>query len=516
MISRRHFAAGAAMIASLHAARRAAATASRLGAATQSGATGQRATEFCADGLPRWVAGLRTDLERMARELTARLHPWRGPSLVLHPEAFGHRPGEGLSTRAIQAAIDMVAQRGGGTVRLSHGDYVSGTLDLRSNTRLEVAKGARLLGSVHLADYPPRIAARHTMMDVVTGVTQSLIFAQGCRNIGLAGEGLIDGRGSRRNFPGNESITGLPGRPFLIRVLDCRGVHVQGLHLKDSAAWMQNYFNCEDLLIERLQVENQANFNNDGMDIDGCRHVIVRNCRINSEDDGICFKGSSERPTEHVLVENCRIHSTSNALKFGTDSEAPFRRVLARNLELGGPPPGMRALRPRRAESGISWESVDGAVVEDLLATDIDIARAESPLFLRLADRGRTRPGRPRPGPGKMRRIVYERISGHDNGPRGSYFLGMPDHPIEDVVISDLQLKVNAAQGPAPDEQAVSEFEGVYPDAGMIGKLTPAYGLWTRHVRNLTLQRVSFAPTSPDPRPMIETLDTTELCPRAG
>jgi hypothetical protein len=435
---------------------------------------------------------------------------------VLEPESFGHRQSDALSTRAIQAAIDAAALRGGGTVRLSHGDYVSGTLDLRSNTRLEVAKGARLLGSVHLADYPPRIAARRTMMDVVTGVTQSLIFAQGCRNIGLAGEGLIDGRGSLQNFPGNESSTGLPGRPFVIRALDCHGVHVQGLHLKDSAAWMQNYFNCEDLLIERIHVENQANYNNDGMDIDGCRHVIVRNCCINSEDDGICFKGSSERPTEHVLIENCRVYSTSNALKFGTDSEAPCRRVLARNLELGGPAPGMRALRHRRAESGISWESVDGTVVEDLLATDINIVRAQSPLFLRLGDRGRARPGEPRPGPGKLRRIVYDRISGDDNGPRGSYFLGMPGHPIEDVVVSNLRLKVNAAHGAAPDERAVSEFEGVYPDAAMIGELAPAYGLWTRHVRNLTLERVRFVPTSSDPRPMIATLDTTELCPGAG
>jgi hypothetical protein len=58
-------------------------------------------------------------------------------------------------------------------VRLSHGDYVSGTLDVRSNTRLEVGKVDRLLGSVRLADYPPRIAARRTMLDIATGVTQS-------------------------------------------------------------------------------------------------------------------------------------------------------------------------------------------------------------------------------------------------------------------------------------------------------------------------------------------------------
>lgn len=473
-------------------------------------------TRSCPDGLPPWANKLRTDLESMARELTARLRPWRGPSLVIRPEAFGRRPGDALSTRAIQAAIDAAAERGGGTVRLSDGDYVSGTLDLRSNTRLEVAKGARLIGSVHLADYPPRIAARRTMMDVVTGVTQSLIFAQGCRNIGLGGEGLIDGRGSRQNFPGDESITGLPGRPFLIRALDCHGVHVEGLQLKDSAAWMQNYLDCEDLLIERIQVENQANYNNDGLDIDGCRHVIVRNSFINSEDDGICFKGSSGRPTEHVLVENCRIHSTSNALKFGTDSEAPFRRVLARNLELGGPADSMPAIRRRPAESGISWESVDGGVVEDVLATNINIVHAESPLFLRLGDRGRVRPGQPRPPPGRLRRIVYDRITGDDTGARGSYFVGLPSHPIEDVVIRDLRVRVNAARGVPPDEHAVSEFEGAYPDPAMIGNLAPAYGLWTRHVRNLTLEQVAFVPTSPDPRPMIETLDTTELCRKAG
>ncbi|MHB8816895.1 MAG: glycoside hydrolase family 28 protein [Steroidobacteraceae bacterium] len=510
MISRRRFAAGAATIAFLHTAGRDAAAASRIAVAARSGAGS------CADGLPPWVAPLRTDLERMARELTARLHAWHGPGLVLQPEAFGHRQGDALSTRAIQAAIDAAALRGGGTVRLANGDYVSGTLDLRSNIRLEVVKGARLLGSVRLADYPARPAAHRTMMDVVTAVTQSLIFAQGCRNIGLGGEGLIDGRGSQRNFPGQESSTGLPGRPFLIRVLDCNGVHVQGLHLKDSAAWMQNYLNCGDLLIERIHVQNQANYNNDGLDIDGCRRVIVRDCLINSEDDGICFKGSSRRRTEDVLVENCAIYSTSNALKFGTDSEASFRRVLARNLELGGPGAGMPAIKRRRAESGISWESVDGGAVEDVLASNINIVRAQSPIFLRLGDRGRTFPGQRPPGPGKLRRIVFDRISGGENGPRGSYFLGMPDHPIEDVAIRDLQLKVDAARGPAPDERAVSEFQGVYPDAGMIGELAPAYGLWTRHVRNLTLERVAFVPTSPDSRPMIETLDTTQLCSKTA
>ena len=194
MISRRRFAAGAATFAFLHGAGNTAAAAARSAAAGGEGAGS------CTGPFPPWAVRLRTDLEHMARELTARLQPWKGPDLVLQPEAFGHRPGDSLATRAIQAAIDAAARRGGGTVRLSHGDYVSGTLDLRSDTRLEVAKGARLLASLDLADYPPRVAARKTVMESNMGVTQSLIFAQGCRNIGLAGAGLIDGQIGRGNL----------------------------------------------------------------------------------------------------------------------------------------------------------------------------------------------------------------------------------------------------------------------------------------------------------------------------
>lgn len=498
-LTRRRFGAALAAFAITPSARAAAA------ASPDAGPIGTK----CRGGPPAWATRLEKDLDDMARALTARLHPWKGPKLVLEPEGFGHRPGAALSTQAIQAAIDSAAHRGGGTVRLSRGDYVSGTLDLRSNTRLEVAKGARLFASLDLADYPARIAARPTVMDSNMGVTQSLIFAQGCSNVGLGGGGLIDGRGSRQHFPGSESIGATPGRPFLIRVLDCRGVHVEGLHLKDAACWMQSYLNCEDLLIERLTVENQANFNNDGIDIDGCRQVIVRSCYVNAEDDALCFKGASERPTQDVLIEGCRLYSTSNALKFGTDSQGSFRRVLARNLELGGPSDAMRALRRRRAESGISWESVDGGVVEDVVTTNINIVRAESPLFLRLGNRGRVRPGQQRPGPGRLRRIVFDQISGHSDGPRGSCFLGIPARSIEDVLIRDLRLQVNAAQAAAPDEHTIPEFESTYPDAQMIGPVGPAYGLWTRHLERLTLIRVAFVPTSPDPRPMIETLDTS-------
>lgn len=473
------------------------------------GASFARASPAC--GLPDWAVTLRPRLEHMAADLTARLKPWSGPQQVATPEQFGHVTGAALSTKAIQAAIDAVAAKGGGTVRLAHGDYVSGTIDLRDNIRLEIARDARLLGSLDLADWPERVARRPTVMDSNMGMNQSLIHAEGATNIAICGAGTIDGRGD--HFHGAETAGGTPGRPFLIRIVDCKRVHIQGISLRDSPCWMQNYLNCEDLLIEGIHVDNQANFNNDGCDIDGCRGVIVRNVVINSEDDGLCFKGASERPMEDVLVENCHLYSTCNALKFGTDSQGDFRRVLVRNVEVGGPGADMRARNRRMALSGVAFESVDGNTIEDIWVTGVHVVRSSSPLFLRLGDRGRVQPEEARPAPGHIRRIVYDRLTGADNGSRGAVFTGLPGHLIEDIVLHDVDIPVAATALALPDQAVIPEKPADYPDPQMFGEVVPAYGLWARHLKNLTLIDVKFPIKGNDTRPMFKTdFDTSGVC----
>jgi hypothetical protein len=399
-------------------------------------------------------------------------------------------------------------------VRLAQGEYLSGTIDLRSGVMLEVAEGSSLLASSNLNDYPNRQASRLTVMDSNMGMNQSLIFAENCERIGICGKGMIDGRGNQSNFPGEDTAGATPGRPFLIRVLDCKKVVIKDIHLKDSPCWMQNYLNCEDLLIDGIYVDNQANHNNDGLDIDGCRRVIVRNSLINSEDDGLCFKGASQRPTENVLVENSQFFSSCNALKFGTDSQGDFRNILVRNVVVGGSPADMRALIRRKSDGGISWEVVDGGTVERVLVHDAHIVRSESPLFLRLGERGRVRPEQPHPAPGNLRHVVFDRISGEDNGMRGSFFTGIEDKPIEHVLLRDVNITMAAAAGPAAIPGDVPEDRGEYPDPHMFSKVMPAYGLWARHVRQLTLLRVRFASTGDEKRPMILTSADTVTCNR--
>lgn len=453
--------------------------------------------------LPDWCGALRESLTGMAAKLQKNARPWQGGGRVFYPEDYGCQAEE-MATEAIQRALDAAGGQGG-TVRLRKGDYVSGTLQMRSHVRLEICAGARLLASTDLKDYPEMRARRLTVQDTSMGMHQSLIFAEGCEDIALVGAGVIDGQGNQENFPGAETAQGTPGRPFLIRVIDCRRVHISGLKLKNAACWMQNYLNCDELLIEGLTVRNHANFNNDGMDIDGCRDVLIRHCRVASGDDALCFKGASQRPLDRVLVEDCDFYSACNAVKVGTDTQGDFRNVLIRRCRIGGLSEDPSGLKHPCADSGVSLEIVDGGTLENFWLADLHITRAWSPFFFRLEDRGRVKPGDSVPEIGNLRRVLISHVRGEANGPRGSYLLGIPEKSIEDIAFADVLLRQYPWTEPAPDAQAYSDFKGAYPDAHMIDAVgpSPAYGLWARHARNITLSDYRILLDGQDTRPAL-------------
>ena len=128
-----------------------------------------------------------------------------------------------------------------------------------------------------------------------------------------------------------------------------------------------------------------------------------------------------------------------------------------------------------------------------------------SPFFLRLEKRGRVKPEDPVPPLSTMRHILFEDIDGENNGPRGSYFIGIPEKAIEEIALKDIHLHQRASEKPVLSETDIPEMYGVYPDAHMIDDMgdAPAYGLWARHVHGLYLDHYEVLPMGSDPRPAL-------------
>ena len=131
-------------------------------------------------------------LTLVADSLTKHLKPWIVPVSIFDVRKYGAiGDGSTLNTTAIQKAIDACFVAGGGTVRIAGGGYVTGTIELKSGVMLEVAKGARLLGSTNLKDYPDKVERFQSVMNVIHKYRISLIYAERAERVGICGEGEI-------------------------------------------------------------------------------------------------------------------------------------------------------------------------------------------------------------------------------------------------------------------------------------------------------------------------------------
>lgn len=428
---------------------------------------------------------------------------------------FGAMPdGRTLCTHAIQAAVDACADAGGGRVVLAGGTYLSGTIRLRSHVILDIAHGATLLGSTNLADYP-EIAGdivwlRHGI------VTRSLIFAENIEGPGLTGGGVIDGQGSAWFFSLKEAEAMTPeqkdrDRPFLIRMIGCRDVRVEGLRLRNSAMWMQHYLGCERLTLRGLHVCNFCNHNNDSLDLDGCRQATVSDCLFESGDDGITLKSTFPRPSEQIAIANCVVRTYANGIKFGTESTGGFRDVTIANCVIDAPQGDPPYFGVQSTYGGLALEIVDGGTLERVAISNLTMRNVNVPIFFRLGDRARRhRPDAPRPAVGAFRDVTVDNVIATGAARLGCSITGLPDARVENVSLSNLQLEFAGGGERALSEEPVDEMRDAYPDGHMFGAL-PAYGFYCRHVAGLRLSGVRLRTRVPDLRSAVVCEDVTDL-----
>jgi polygalacturonase len=412
-----------------------------------------------------------------------------------------------LDTKSIQTAIDKCSAAGGGTALLEGGTFLSGTIYLRSHVTLRIEAGATLFGSTNAGDYPHNLPAIRSYTD--NYVKQSLIAGENLENVGLIGEGVIDGQGG--SFIKNRERP-FENRPFLIRLVNCRDVRVEGLRLQNSAMWMQHYLACEHVKVRGIHVWNFSNKNNDGIDLDGCKDVIVSQCVFESSDDGITLKSTLDRPTECVTISDCIVRSHCNAIKLGTESNGGFKDITIANCVISSPPAAAKVVNGvSRGLSGIALELVDGGQLERIAIANITIRGVTTPLFLRLGDRAQpVKQELPPPSIGSFRNVVINNIVATDVGSIGCSITGQPGHPIENVLLNNLAFTFEGGGDRERTAKEVPELPKNYPESEMFGEL-PAYGFYARHVNGLRFSNVRMRTSKPDLRHAMVIDDVEDL-----
>ncbi|RME73134.1 MAG: glycoside hydrolase family 28 protein, partial [Verrucomicrobia bacterium] len=282
---------------------------------------------------------------------------------------FGAIPdGTTVNTAAIQAAIDACSEQRAAGVLIAGGAYVTGTLVLKDYVTLHVAAGAELLGSTDIADYPSGMG--RNMYKNEPHMDRCLIFARGARHIGITGSGVIDGRGHRENFPNRDD----PGRnrPMMIRFIDCHGIRMRDVTLRNPAAWTSAWLYCSDVVVDGVTIVSRANHNGDGLDFDGCRDVRVSNCSFDTSDDSICLQNS--RPgsvCEDVVINNCTFSSKWAGIRIGLLSRGDFNRGTVTNCVFHD-----------IDDSGLKIQMCEGGEMRRMLFANLIMQNVPRPVFM--------------------------------------------------------------------------------------------------------------------------------------
>jgi hypothetical protein len=400
--------------------------------------------------------------------------------------------GVAMDTKAIQAAIDACTSANGGKVYLHNGKFLSGTLRLKSNVTLYIEAGAELLGSTNLADYPVIIEQYRSYADNYRN--KSLIYAEKAEDIAIMGRGTIDGQGVAFEGPWQQ-------RPYVIRIGECKNVLTKDVTLKNSAMWMQHYVACDKVRIQGIRVWNHCNRNNDMLDIDSCRDVIVSDCIGDSDDDAIVLKSTSARPCENVTITNCLLSSHCNAIKMGTESHGGFKNITISNCTITVSKDDTVTYGQRNGLAGIALEIVDGGTLENISISNINIIDITVPVFLRLGNRGRIyKEGIQKPDIGQFRNVQISNILATGADSIGCSITGLPNHPIENVTLTNIKMTFKGGGTVDDAQRKIPELADKYPEGTMFGTL-PAYGFYCRHVTNLKFNNIDLGFETEDHRP---------------
>lgn len=415
--------------------------------------------------------------------------------------------GKFLNTNIIQRAIDECSIIGGKVV-IPPGKFLTGSLNLKSNVTIELLKGAILLGSTNLTDYEEHIPVLKSYNDVF--LRHSLFYAERVENISIIGEGIIDGQGAAFVRNTKEKPERYMNRPFIIRFVECKNVNIEGIQMRNSAMWMQQYLACEYLTIRGIKVYNHANYNNDMIDIDGCKNVIISDCFGDTDDDGITLKSTSERITENVTITNCIISSHCNAIKLGTESIGGFKNITISNIVVKPSESKTKIYGHHAGISGITLGLVDGGSLDGVVINNIKIDGPQIPIYMRLGNRGRTiRTGMEKPDVGVFQNVKISNIIATNTGQYGCSISGIPNYPIKNVSLSNISIQF---KGGFTEEIKldVPELEEHYPESTMFGNL-PSYGFFIRHVEGISIENIHLGLEEKDLRYAIIIDDVNKL-----
>ena len=320
---------------------------------------------------------------------------------------FGAKSDGSKCTDAFAKAFAAAEKAGGGRVVVPPGKWFSGAIRLRSNCELHLAEGSEVVFSQDPGDYLPAVHTSWEGMECWNYCP--LVYAYCCTNVAISGKGVLRGyEGEWKEtfwYPWVRQDNGIRAarlqlytwgaenhpvekrhiwrkenantRPHCVQFNRCRNVRWEDFKVRNSPFWTLHLYMCENVSVRALDVIAHGN-NNDGIDIEMSRDVVVEKCRFDQGDDGVVIKSGRNqdawrlnRPTENVFVRDCEIVNAHTVLGIGSEISGGVRSVLMKDCTAGAVYRVFYLKTNRRR----------GGTLEDIVCRNLKVEKATASVF---------------------------------------------------------------------------------------------------------------------------------------
>lgn len=473
---------------------------------------------------------------------------------------YGAVADDRLNTEAFQQAAEACRRAGGGTIVVAGGAYRMGGVRLYANTTLFVAADSAMVASRNVDEVLRGFGHDDSQRNDEESSGGAFLYARDQDHITITGGGRISGSGEwyvyePRQLPALEpfDVTMLPSREeiraqqintvpgsirthyrdriryaedkynegkavlrrpsFMVWLAGCSHVRVENIILHDAMCWTLHMDCCDDVVIRNMVIDDNRHVaNTDGIDLSGCRRVLVEHCYVSCADDGLCLKNPvhTGRTMEDITIRDCVVVSVMNAFKIGTGTRHDIRRVLVEDCRFCMPDiyPG--------SVSGISVESCDGSHVSDVTVRNITMDNVQCPVYILLNQRNESgEPYTEEVGAsawwgGSIENITIEHVKA-ENAEIPSIVTGFVTtradgtpvrRAISDIAIRDVEVVYRDAQEIIRLPESYDEFLTQYPECNAHGDVD-ACGFWVRHADRVQLEDIRVTPRTCNTRRVI-------------
>ncbi len=300
-----------------------------------------------------------------------------------------------VNTEAFSKVMKEAASKGGGKIVVPAGIWLTGPIQFENCTELHLEQGALVLFTTDFDAYPmvPTVYEGNSI-----NKKMSPLWAAGKHDIAITGTGAFDAQGQawRPSKKGKftesqwkeltagkgivlknvwypdakqDSLAGkadkpdmrrVTQRPVLLEFSNCKRVLLQDVTLSNSPAWNTHPLKCEDVTIDHVTIRNPWYAQNgDGLDLESCNRVVVKNSTFDVGDDAICIKSGKNKegrdwklPCQNVLIEGCTVLHGHGGFVIGSEMSSGAKNIYVNNCLFNGTDTGIR-LKSTRGRGGV-------------------------------------------------------------------------------------------------------------------------------------------------------------------